>query len=117
MIFRCQPIYTADAYGRNGCRFTVLADGRLTAFLELRAAIQRQNVQTIAEGSNKVRQTVADRVKNLLGCVIRRFNESSAGLKKPVGLDLRWYRRLTRSSRSNWSPESAEVRPLFKSTS
>jgi hypothetical protein len=30
MIFRCQPIYTADAYGRNGCRFTVLADGRLT---------------------------------------------------------------------------------------
>jgi hypothetical protein len=42
MILRCQPIYTADAYGRNGCRFTVLADGRLTAFLELRAAIQRQ---------------------------------------------------------------------------
>ena len=30
MILRCQPIYTADAYGRNGCRFTVLADGRLT---------------------------------------------------------------------------------------
>jgi hypothetical protein len=42
MISRCQPIYTADAYGRNGYLFTVLADGRLTAFLELRAAIQRQ---------------------------------------------------------------------------
>jgi hypothetical protein len=28
--------------------------------------------------------------KNLLDYVIRRFNASSAGLKKPVGLDLRW---------------------------
>jgi hypothetical protein len=27
--------------------------------------------------------------KNCLGYVIRRFNASSAGLKKPVGLDLR----------------------------
>jgi len=32
--------------------------------------------------------------KNLLDYVIRRFNASSAGLKKPVGLDLRWDRRL-----------------------
>jgi hypothetical protein len=28
--------------------------------------------------------------KNDAGYVIRRFNASSAGLKKPVGLDLRW---------------------------
>jgi len=40
MILRCQPIYTADAYGHNGCRFTVLADGRPTALLELEAAIR-----------------------------------------------------------------------------
>jgi hypothetical protein len=29
-------------------------------------------------------------VKSLLDYVIRRFNASSAGLKKPEGLDLRW---------------------------
>jgi hypothetical protein len=29
--------------------------------------------------------------------VTRRFNVPSAGLKKPVGLDLRWDRRFTRS--------------------
>jgi hypothetical protein len=34
-------IFTADAYSRDGRRFTVLADERLTAFLELQAAIQR----------------------------------------------------------------------------
>jgi hypothetical protein len=35
-------ICTADAYSRDGRRFTVLADERLTAFLELQAAIHRQ---------------------------------------------------------------------------
>jgi hypothetical protein len=35
--------------------------------------------------------------KNVLDYVTRRFNTSSAGLKKPVGLDLRWNRRFTRS--------------------
>jgi len=35
-------IYTADAYARDGRRFTVLSDERLTAFLELQAAIRRQ---------------------------------------------------------------------------
>jgi hypothetical protein len=35
-------LYTADAYARDGRRFTVLADDRLTAFLELHAAIHRQ---------------------------------------------------------------------------
>jgi hypothetical protein len=33
----------------------------------------------------------------VLDYVTRRFNASSAGLKKPVGLDLRWNRRFTRS--------------------
>jgi hypothetical protein len=34
--------------------------------------------------------------KDTLGYVIRRFNASSVGLKKPEGLDLRWDRRFTR---------------------
>jgi len=32
-------LFTADAYAPDGRRFTVLADDRLTAFLELQAAI------------------------------------------------------------------------------
>ena len=35
-------IFTADAYARDGRRFIVLADERLTAFLELQTAIHRQ---------------------------------------------------------------------------
>jgi hypothetical protein len=36
-------IFTADAYAPDGRRFTVLADERVTAFLELHAAIHRQS--------------------------------------------------------------------------
>jgi len=39
---RGRVIFTADAYSRNGHRFTVLAEERLTAFLELQAAIHRR---------------------------------------------------------------------------
>ena len=35
-------IFTVVAYAPDGRRFTVLADERLTAFLELQAAIRRQ---------------------------------------------------------------------------
>jgi hypothetical protein len=35
-------LFTADAYAPDGRRFTVLTDDRLTAFLELQAAIYRQ---------------------------------------------------------------------------
>jgi hypothetical protein len=35
-------IFTADAYARDGCRFIVLADERVPAFLELQAAVHRQ---------------------------------------------------------------------------
>jgi hypothetical protein len=42
--------------------------------------------------------------KNLLGYVIRRFNASLAGLKKPVGLDLRWDCRLARSPDPTGTP-------------
>jgi hypothetical protein len=37
-----RTIFTADAYARDGRRFTVLAEERLTAFLELQATIHRQ---------------------------------------------------------------------------
>jgi hypothetical protein len=37
-----RTIFTADAYTRDGRRFTVLANERLTAFVELHAAIHRQ---------------------------------------------------------------------------
>jgi hypothetical protein len=36
-------LYTADAYRKDGKRFTVIADDRLTAFLELEAAIFNVN--------------------------------------------------------------------------
>ena len=35
-------LFTADAYAPDGRRFTVLAGDRLTAFVELAAAIRRQ---------------------------------------------------------------------------
>jgi hypothetical protein len=35
-------LFTADAYSRDGRRFAVLASERLTAFLELHAAINHQ---------------------------------------------------------------------------
>ena len=35
-------IFTAGAYARDGRRFIVLAEERLTAFLELHASIQSQ---------------------------------------------------------------------------
>ena len=35
-------LFTADAYAPDGRRFTVLADDRLAAFVELHAAIHRQ---------------------------------------------------------------------------
>ena len=38
----------------------------------------------------KARQTIATSGKNFLDYVTRRFNASSAGLKKPVGLNLCW---------------------------
>jgi hypothetical protein len=39
---RGRVIFTAEAYARDGRRFIVLADDRLTAFLELHAAIHRR---------------------------------------------------------------------------
>jgi hypothetical protein len=37
-----RALITADAYAPDGRRFTVLAEDRLTAFVELHAAIHRQ---------------------------------------------------------------------------
>jgi hypothetical protein len=45
-------------------------------------------------------------VKIIRDYVIRRFNASSAGLKKLVGLKLRWNRRLARSQDLDESEEA-----------
>jgi hypothetical protein len=34
-----RALYTTDAYAKDGCRFIVLADEKLTAFLELEAVV------------------------------------------------------------------------------
>ncbi len=34
-------LFTADAYSRDGRRFTVLSDDKLSAFLELESVIQK----------------------------------------------------------------------------
>ncbi len=39
---RCRVLFTADAYAPDGRRFTVLADDRLTAFVQLHAAVHSQ---------------------------------------------------------------------------
>ena len=63
------------------------------------------------ETPNKARQIVVGAGKSALDYVIRRFDLPSARLNKPQG----WIfaeTPLNAISRSNWSPESAEVRPL-----
>ena len=45
------------------------------------------------------------------------FTRVRAGLKKPVGLEPPLEPPLYAISKSNWSPESAEVRPPFQSVS
>jgi hypothetical protein len=54
--------------------------------------------RTLPVRKDKARQIVAVPGKNILDHVTRRFNASSAGLKKPVGLDLRWAGRFAISS-------------------
>ena len=49
--------------------------------------------------------------------VTRRFNASLAGLKIRLGGLTFAEAPLSAISRFNWSPESAEVRPLFQSAS
>ena len=54
----------ADADRGDGKRYVARADEKLTAFMEVERAIRSsRSVQRIAEGVNKARQTVADRVK------------------------------------------------------
>src|SRR5882724_1703763 len=53
-------------------------------------------------------------VKNVLDYVSRRFNAYSAGLKSRLGSLTFAEAPLSAISRFNWSPESAEVRPLLK---
>ncbi len=53
-------------------------------------------------------------VKSSLVTFIRRLNALSAGSEKPVGGLTFAETPLSAISRFNWSPESAEVRPLFE---
>jgi hypothetical protein len=45
-----RAIWIADAHRDDGKHFVVRADEKLTAFLELEAAIRQQNLRRIAEG-------------------------------------------------------------------
>ena len=45
-----RTIWIVDAHRDDGKRFVVRADEKLTAFLELEAAIRQQNLRRIAEG-------------------------------------------------------------------
>ena len=45
-----RTIWIVDAHRDDGRRFNVRADEKLTAFLELQAAIRAQNAQRIAKG-------------------------------------------------------------------
>jgi hypothetical protein len=92
-----RTIWIADAHRDDGKRFIVHADEKLAAFVELESAI-RTTERPEDCGERKISSTNFRGLrKSLLDYVIRRFNASSAGLKKPVGLDLRWDCRLARS--------------------
>ena len=58
-----RTIWIADAH-RDGKRFIVRADEKVNAFEELEAAIRaRQSAQGIPDWIDKVRQTIAERLK------------------------------------------------------
>jgi hypothetical protein len=100
-----RTIWVADAHRRDGKRFVVRAGEKLTAFLELESAIQSgRTPRGFAEGVKQSSTNYRGLRKSLLDYVIRRFNASSAGLKKPVGLDLRLDRRFTRSPDPTGAP-------------
>jgi len=42
-------LFTADAYRDNGKRFTVRADEKLTAFLDLESQVSRPNVDLVVD--------------------------------------------------------------------
>ena len=112
-----RTIWIADAHRDDGKRLVVRADEKLTAFVELESAIRASNeflrysgkrcqhaILRYAACRNKSSTDCRSAAKILLDYVIRRFNASSAGLKKPVGLDLRWDSRLTRSPDPTGTP-------------
>jgi hypothetical protein len=57
----------------------------------LPSSVNDSEIATECEGVAKIKLDIDEaRFKNDLDYVARRFNASSAGLKKPVGLILRW---------------------------
>ena len=85
-----RTIWIVDAHRGDGKRFAVHADEKLSAFLELEAAIRSGRAP---RGLRGVREITLDNCrgssKSLLDYVIRRFNLSSPRLNKPQRLDLR----------------------------
>jgi hypothetical protein len=74
---------------RDGKRFVVHADEKLTAFMELEAVIRAAERLEDARGREITLDNCRGSIKSLLDYVIRRFTLSSARLNKPQGLDLR----------------------------
>jgi hypothetical protein len=82
-----------SSYNR-GCSTTV--SNQISVFLiriryDARKVSSEETARKFGRMIFRIRLTLIRGVrKNILDYVIRRFDASSAGLKKPVGLDLRW---------------------------
>jgi hypothetical protein len=102
-LIRLVACFSRQTRNREGeKRFIVSADEKLTALLSGRTG----------ETPNKARQIVVGAGKSALDYVIRRFDLPSARLNKQGWIFAET--PLNAISRSNWSPESAQGRPLFK---
>src|SRR6476646_11927630 len=77
-----RTIWIADAHRDDGKRFVVRADEKLTAVLELQAAIRAPERPEDCEGREITLDNCRGSTKYLLNYVIRRFNLSSARLNK-----------------------------------
>jgi hypothetical protein len=124
-LIRLVACFSRQTRNREGeKRFIVSADEKLTVFLELESQLSKetQSIPSVhsprklsgrtGETPNKARQIVVGAGKSALDYVIRRFDLPSARLNKQGWIFAET--PLNAISRSNWSPESAQGRPLFK---
>jgi hypothetical protein len=77
-------LYTADAYGKDGKRFTVLADDKLTAFLKLERQVLMKGEKGLPPATHVVESSTGIIADNLSkagwswGCVnSRRLKRNS----------------------------------------
>ena len=103
-LIRLVACFSRQTRNREGeKRFIVSADEKLTALLSGRTG----------ETPNKAQQIVVGAGKSALDYVIRRFDLPSARLNKQGWIFAET--PLNAISRFNWSPESAQGRPLVQS--